>query len=194
MSSFAALANNVVISSSVLTDEISETTAIILTLITLISVGPFSYLYYFNLVSTIWLTSKSIFACLFSVNNKVSLSRHEQVCLMRLHFERFLSHLDGESISRNVASLNIHVHYVMNLLHYLPYLMFFRIKSFWYFIAINLTSQGPTFIWIHFKSCWYMVKLFFKTVWYVPCDNLFLKISPIKHSLFSLKQYRRSLL
>ena len=29
---------------------------------------------------------KNIFACLFSVHNTISLSRHEQVCLMRLRF------------------------------------------------------------------------------------------------------------
>ena len=52
---------------------------------------------------------KNIFACLFSVHNTISLSRHEQVCLMRLRFER--------SISRNVASLNILVHDVINLLY-----------------------------------------------------------------------------
>ena len=31
---------------------------------------------------------KNIFACLFSVHNTISLSCHEQVCLMRLRFER----------------------------------------------------------------------------------------------------------
>ena len=35
---------------------------------------------------------KNIFACLFSVHNTISLSRHEQVCLMRLDFERYFSH------------------------------------------------------------------------------------------------------
>ena len=35
---------------------------------------------------------KNIFACLFSVHSIVSLSRHEQVCLMRLRFERYFSH------------------------------------------------------------------------------------------------------
>ena len=35
---------------------------------------------------------KNIFACLFSVRNTISLSRHEQVCLMRLRFERYFSH------------------------------------------------------------------------------------------------------
>ena len=34
---------------------------------------------------------ENIFACLFSVYNIISLSRHEQVCLMRLHFERYFS-------------------------------------------------------------------------------------------------------
>ena len=34
---------------------------------------------------------KNIFACLFSVHNTISLSRHEQVCLMRLCFEKHLS-------------------------------------------------------------------------------------------------------
>ena len=35
---------------------------------------------------------KNIFACLFSVHNTISLSRHEQVCLMRLRFKRYFSH------------------------------------------------------------------------------------------------------
>ena len=35
---------------------------------------------------------KSIFAYLISVHNAISLSRHEQVCLIRLHFERHFSH------------------------------------------------------------------------------------------------------
>ena len=35
---------------------------------------------------------KNIFACLFSVHNTISLSRHEQVCLIRLPFERYFSH------------------------------------------------------------------------------------------------------
>ena len=49
----------------------------------------------------------------------ISLSRHEQVCLARLRFERYPSHnRDGRSISRNIASLNILVHDVINLLYY----------------------------------------------------------------------------
>ena len=35
---------------------------------------------------------KSIFPCLFIVHNIISLSRHEQVCLMRLHLESYCSH------------------------------------------------------------------------------------------------------
>ena len=35
---------------------------------------------------------KNISACLFSVHNTISLSCHEQVCLMRLRFERYFSH------------------------------------------------------------------------------------------------------
>ena len=64
---------------------------------------------------------KNIFNCLFSVHNNISLSRHEQVCLMRLRFERYFSHhrADGErSISQNVASINILVHDKINLLYY----------------------------------------------------------------------------
>ena len=59
-----------------------------------------------NLYKTMWLLCciynphkkyisdirKNIFACLFSVHNTISLSRHEQVCLMRLRFERYFSH------------------------------------------------------------------------------------------------------
>ena len=33
-----------------------------------------------------------IFVCLFSVLDIISLSRHEQVCLIRLRFERYFSH------------------------------------------------------------------------------------------------------
>ena len=35
---------------------------------------------------------KNIFACLFSVHNTVSLSRHEQACLIWLRFETYFSH------------------------------------------------------------------------------------------------------
>ena len=35
---------------------------------------------------------KNIFASLFSVLNTINLSRHEQVCLIRLCFERYFSH------------------------------------------------------------------------------------------------------
>ena len=62
---------------------------------------------------------KNIFAYLFSVHNAISLSCHEQVCLMRLRFERYFSHHrpNKRSFSRNVASLNILVHDVINLLY-----------------------------------------------------------------------------
>ena len=42
----------------------------------LVSLGPF--------LNTLSHIRKNIFACLFSVHNTISLSRHEQVCLMRL--------------------------------------------------------------------------------------------------------------
>ena len=35
---------------------------------------------------------KNIFAALFSVHETIRLSRHEQVCLIRLHFKRCFSH------------------------------------------------------------------------------------------------------
>ena len=35
---------------------------------------------------------KNIFACLFSVYNTISLSRHEQVCLIKLRFEIYFSY------------------------------------------------------------------------------------------------------
>ena len=37
-------------------------------------------------------TRTNIFPCLFSVHNTISLSRHEQVCLMRRRFERYFSY------------------------------------------------------------------------------------------------------
>ena len=42
---------------------------------------------FFKLMSN---ACKNIFASLFSVHNTISLSRHNQLCLMRLRFERFL--------------------------------------------------------------------------------------------------------
>ena len=35
---------------------------------------------------------KNIFACLFSIHNTIRLSRHEQVCLSDLRFERYFSY------------------------------------------------------------------------------------------------------
>ena len=35
---------------------------------------------------------KDIFACLFSIDNTISLSCHEQVCLSGLRFERYFFH------------------------------------------------------------------------------------------------------
>ena len=63
---------------------------------------------------------KNIFACLFSIHNRISLSCHKHVCLSGLRFERYFSHHrpdDERSISRNVARLNILVHDVINLLY-----------------------------------------------------------------------------
>ena len=47
-------------------------------------------------------------------------TRPEQVCLMRLCFERYFPYRrpDDGSISRNVALLNILVHDAINLLYY----------------------------------------------------------------------------
>ena len=42
---------------------------------------------FFKLISNVY---KNIFASLFSVHNIISLSRHNQLCLMRLRFERYL--------------------------------------------------------------------------------------------------------
>ena len=47
--------------------------------------------YHILIVSDKYLLRKNIFACLFSIHNTISLSRHEQVCLSRLRFERYFS-------------------------------------------------------------------------------------------------------
>ena len=46
----------------------------------------------------------------------ISLSCHEQVCLMSLHFAKYWRY--WRSISQNWASLNIFVHDVLDLLYY----------------------------------------------------------------------------
>ena len=45
-----------------------------------------------RLISNLLNIRKNIFACLFSVHNTISLSRHEQVGLIRLSFKKYLSH------------------------------------------------------------------------------------------------------
>ena len=46
---------------------------------------------------------KNIFPCLFSVHNTASLSRHEQVCLIRLRFERHFSHHRASSMMGEIS-------------------------------------------------------------------------------------------
>ena len=55
------------------------------------------------------------------VNNTISLSHHEQVCLMRLRFKKYFSHHQPDNrrnISRNVAliTVNILVHDMIKLI------------------------------------------------------------------------------
>ena len=64
---------------------------------------------------------KNIFVCQFSIHNIITLSRHEQVCLMRLRLEKHFSHhraYDGRSISRNIISSNILVHDLINVINF----------------------------------------------------------------------------
>ena len=42
---------------------------------------------YHFIMKALFIVSENIFACLFSLHNTISLSRHEQVCLIRLRFE-----------------------------------------------------------------------------------------------------------
>ena len=91
---------------------------------------------------------KNIFACLFSIHNKISLSRHEQVYLSGLRFER---PDDRRSISRNVAHLNILVYDVVNLLYKMLYP--FCITEKWLHLAgipNNVNLQTALMIFITF--------------------------------------------
>ena len=47
---------------------------------------------------------KNIFACLLSVHNTISLSRHEQVCLSRLRFERLFLDTNFSVVGLSVES------------------------------------------------------------------------------------------
>ena len=47
---------------------------------------------------------KIVFACLHSVHNTISLSRHEQVCLIRLRFERYFSY-HGRMVDKLIIKL-----------------------------------------------------------------------------------------
>ena len=62
-----------------------------------------------NLFDRVFL-HKNVYACLISIHNTVSLSRHEQVCLSRLRFERYFSHHranDGRSISPMMGEVSL---------------------------------------------------------------------------------------
>ena len=50
---------------------------------------------------------ENIFACLFSVHNRISLSCHEQVCVIRMRFERYFSHHHYYSIISKIICDNI---------------------------------------------------------------------------------------
>ena len=56
---------------------------------------------------------KNLFACLFVVHNTISLSCHEQVCLIRLHFERYFSY-HQEEVSRDTSPIS-HYRYSLYL-------------------------------------------------------------------------------
>ena len=59
-------------------------------------------------IKELFIIRKNIFACLFSVHNTIILSRHEQVCLMRLRFERYFSHHRAPSSSRDTPIIGLH--------------------------------------------------------------------------------------
>ena len=59
---------------------------------------------------------KNIYACLFSVHNTISLSRHKQVCLIRLRFKRFFSHHRNSLLYYDVWCLRYRVRKTILLL------------------------------------------------------------------------------
>lgn len=64
---------------------------------------------------------KNIFTIYLSVDREISLPPLEQVRFMKQSFKRYFSYNwadDGCSIFRNVASLNIAFHELVNLLYY----------------------------------------------------------------------------
>ena len=54
-------------------------------------------------------------ACLFSVHNTISLSRHEQVCLVRLSFEGYFSHHRATQMIMLCINLRMLVMYLLRL-------------------------------------------------------------------------------
>ena len=74
---------------------------------------------------------KNIFACLFVVHNTISLSCHEHVCLIRLHFERYFSY-HQEEVSRDTSPIS---HYRYSL--YLD-INSWKLRTFSF--ALNLSS------------------------------------------------------
>ena len=74
---------------------------------TLVQPLPLKIIFFVNMKVNPWtilwerITFENIYSC-----NTISLSRHEQLCLIWLHFERYFSHHwpdDGRSISWNLA-------------------------------------------------------------------------------------------
>ena len=69
--------------------------------------------YYGDIINKIPIR-KNIFTCLFSVHDTISLSSHEQVCLIRLRFERYFSHyqyLSKRSLIKYTCSWRVNLSY-----------------------------------------------------------------------------------
>ena len=66
--------------------------------------------YYFWKSNISVIIRENIFACLFSVHNTTGLSRHGQVCLIRLRFEWYFSHHQAQWWERYISKRSLTEH------------------------------------------------------------------------------------
>ena len=114
---------------------------------------------------------KNIFACLSSVRNTISLSRHEQVCLVRLRFERYFSQWWEKYLSKRSL-----IEYSCSWRNKLIVLKYKLTCLLTYHSLLTKSDNNP---WA--KLCSKVLHNFFCTIW-----NLLTKTSCTKFSFISL--------
>ena len=77
-----------------------------------------------------WVGNKIIFTCLFNVHIIISLSRHEQLCLMKLSFEKYFSHHRTKWLKNYLSKRSLMKHACSCLFKFIVVQMEYKIIGF----------------------------------------------------------------